>query len=72
MSCKATCLDNDTMESNFHLMESEMMDEHFENPLSLAQVMTEWIEFYNNRRIRTKIKGKSPVKYRELANQLIT
>ncbi|RXE75254.1 IS3 family transposase, partial [Lactiplantibacillus plantarum] len=28
------------------------------------------IEFYNNRRIRTKLKGKSPVQYRELANQL--
>ncbi|MBR7568978.1 IS3 family transposase, partial [Lactiplantibacillus plantarum] len=27
-------------------------------------------EFYNNRRIRTKLKGKSPVQYRELANQL--
>ncbi|WP_416234664.1 IS3 family transposase, partial [Lactiplantibacillus plantarum] len=24
----------------------------------------------NNRRIRTKLKGKSPVQYRELANQL--
>ncbi|WP_369690587.1 IS3 family transposase, partial [Secundilactobacillus oryzae] len=25
----------------------------------------------NNRRIRTKLKGKSPVQYRELANQLV-
>ncbi|WP_407659105.1 IS3 family transposase [Lactiplantibacillus brownii] len=25
---------------------------------------------YHNRRIRTKLKGKSPVQYRELANQL--
>ncbi|MCC7616707.1 IS3 family transposase [Liquorilactobacillus nagelii] len=33
--------------------------------------MTEWIEFYNNRRIRTKLKGKSPVQYRKLANQLV-
>lgn len=59
------------MESFFHLMKAEMMDEHFENPESLAQAMTEWIEFYNNRRIRTKLKGKSPVQYRELANQLV-
>ncbi|MES1081424.1 MULTISPECIES: IS3 family transposase [Lactobacillaceae] len=29
------------------------------------------MEFYNNRRIRTKLKGKSPVQYRELANQLV-
>ncbi|MGY0292025.1 IS3 family transposase [Limosilactobacillus fermentum] len=38
--------------------------------ISSAQAMTEWIEFYNNRRIRTKLKGKSPVQYRELANQV--
>ncbi|MGY0292096.1 IS3 family transposase [Limosilactobacillus fermentum] len=56
MSRKATCLDNAAMESFFHLMKAEMMDEHFENPESLAQAMTEWIEFYNNRRIRTKLK----------------
>lgn len=71
MSRKATCLDNAAMESFFHLMKAEMMDEHFENPESLAQAMTEWIELYNNRRIRTKLKGKSPVQYRELANQLV-
>jgi transposase InsO family protein len=71
MSRKATCLDNAAMESFFHLMKAEMMDEHFENPESLAQAMTEWIDFYNNRRIRTKLKGKSPVQYRELANQLV-
>ncbi|MGJ3916731.1 IS3 family transposase, partial [Limosilactobacillus fermentum] len=70
-SRKATCLDNAAMESFFHLMKAEMMDEHFEKPESLAQAMTEWIEFYNNRRIRTKLKGKSPVQYRELANQLV-
>ncbi|WP_438612263.1 IS3 family transposase [Limosilactobacillus fermentum] len=29
------------------------------------------MEFYNNRRIRTKLKGKSPVQYREIANQLV-
>ncbi|MFT8459304.1 MAG: IS3 family transposase [Liquorilactobacillus ghanensis] len=46
------------------------MDEHFENSENIVQAMCEWIEFYNNNRIRTKLKGKSPVKYRELANQL--
>ncbi|MFT9214104.1 IS3 family transposase [Liquorilactobacillus ghanensis] len=47
-----------------------MMDEHFENSENIVQAMCEWIEFYNNNRIRTKLKGKSPVQYRELANQL--
>ncbi|WP_164508307.1 IS3 family transposase, partial [Companilactobacillus kedongensis] len=35
----------------------------------LIQSMTEWIDFYNNRRIKTKLNGKSPVKYRELSVQ---
>ncbi|WP_105782160.1 IS3 family transposase [Pediococcus inopinatus] len=62
MSRKATCLDNAAMESFFHIMKAEMMDEHFEDKASLIQAMTEWIGFYNNRRIKTKLNGKSPVK----------
>ncbi|WP_258312990.1 IS3 family transposase [Pediococcus damnosus] len=69
MSRKATCLDNAVMESFFHIMKAEMMDEHFENKTSLIQAMKDWIDFYNNRRIKTKLNGKPPVKYRELAVQ---
>ena len=69
MSRKATCLDNAAMESFFHIMKAEIMDEHFENKESLAIAMTSWIDFYNKRRIKTKLNGKSPVKYRELAVQ---
>ncbi|WP_251899507.1 IS3 family transposase, partial [Lactiplantibacillus paraplantarum] len=52
---------NAAMESFFHLMKAEMMDEHFENSESLAQAMTEWIEFYNNRRMTytPKVKVKA-------------
>ncbi|WP_423973081.1 IS3 family transposase [Lactiplantibacillus plantarum] len=25
--------------------------------------MNEWIDFYNHRRIKTKLDGKSPIKY---------
>lgn len=67
MSRKATCLDNAAMESFFHIMKTEMMDEHYDKATSLVNAMKEWIEFYNNRRIKTKLKGKSPVQYRELA-----
>jgi len=69
MSRKATCLDNAAMESFFHIMKAEVMDEHFETQHQLVQAMTEWIEFYNQRRIKTKLNGKSRVKYRELAVQ---
>lgn len=71
MSRKATCLDNAAMESFFHIMKAEVMDEHFENKESLATAMTNWIDFYNKRRIKTKLNGKSPVKYRELAVQKV-
>lgn len=67
MSRKATCLDNASMESFFHIMKVEMMDIHYEKKADLIQSMTEWIDFYNNRRIKTKLNGKSPVKYRELS-----
>jgi len=69
MSRKATCLDNAAVESFFHIMKVEVMDEHFENKEDLTQAMTDWINFYNKRRIKTKLDGKSPEKYRELAIQ---
>lgn len=69
MSRKATCLDNASMESFFHIMKAEMMDIHYDKKVDLIQSMTEWIDFYNNRRIKTKLNGKSPVKYRELSVQ---
>ncbi len=47
------------------------MDEHFKNKEDLIQTMTEWINFYNRRRIKTKLDGKSPEKYRELAIQQV-
>ncbi|EEI20191.1 hypothetical protein HMPREF0497_0911 [Lentilactobacillus buchneri ATCC 11577] len=69
MSRKATCLDNAAMKSFFHIMKVEVMDEQFETKASLIKAMTEWIDFYNHRRIKTKLDGKSPVKYRELTAQ---
>jgi len=67
MSRKATCLDNASMESFFHIMKVEMMDIHYDKKADLIQSMTEWIDFYNHRRIKTKLNGMSPVKYRELS-----
>ncbi|MCM2587611.1 IS3 family transposase [Lactiplantibacillus plantarum] len=69
MSRKATCLDNAAMESFFHIMKVEVMDEHFETKTALIEAMNEWIDFYNHRRIKTKLDGKSPIKYRELTVQ---
>lgn len=69
MSRKATCLDNAEMESFFSVMKAEIMDEHYDTKESLESAMREWIEFYNNRRIKSRLKGKSPIAYRQLALQ---
>jgi transposase InsO family protein len=50
-------------------MKAEVMDEDFDTKESLIQAMTEWINFYNHRRIKIKLNGQSPVKYRKLAVQ---
>lgn len=65
MSRKATCLDNASMESFFHIMKVEMMDENYNDKSDLIHAMKEWIEFYNNRRIKEGLNGMSPVKYRQ-------
>ena len=69
MSRKATCLDNAAMASFFHIMKVEVMDKYFETKVALIKAMTEWTDFYNHRRIKTKLGGKFPVKYRELTAQ---
>lgn len=57
------------MESFFHIMKVEVIDEQFETKVALIKAMTEWIDFYNHRRIKTKLGGKFPVFYRELTAQ---
>lgn len=69
MSRKATCLDNAEMESFFGVMKAEVMDEHYGTKWELEAAMREWLEFYNLRRVKGRLKGKSPVEYRKLALQ---
>ena len=65
MSRKGNCLDNSVMENFFGLMKSELLYvndyksmEHFKKDLK------EYIDWYNNKRIKMKLKGMSPVQYR--------
>lgn len=71
MSRKATCLDNAAMESFFHIMKAEVLDRSYTTKKSLIASMTQWIYYYNNRRIKNKLKGKSPIQYRKLALQSV-
>jgi putative transposase len=68
MSRKGNCLDNSVMENFFGIMKTEMFYGHefeFGSLDSLKRAMEEYIDYYNNRRIKSKLKGMSPVEFRE-------
>ena len=65
MSRKGNCLDNSVMENFFGLLKSEMFYHHkFESTDELIVAIKEYIDYYNNERIKEKLKGLSPVQYR--------
>ena len=41
----------------------------FENIDHFKKELEEYIDYYNNKRIKAKLKGKSPVQYRTFAQQ---
>lgn len=65
MSRKGNCYDNSQMENFFSLLKQEMYHNivytSFEE---LKQVIEDWIDYYNHKRIKSKF-GYSPVQYRE-------
>ena len=68
MSRKGNCLDNSLMENFFGIMKNEMFYGHeyeFKDLYELEKAMVEYIDYYNNERIKAKLKGLSPVEYRQ-------
>ena len=67
MSRKGNCLDNAAMESFFATLKSEFFyPNDFDSIKSLEDGVADYIDYYNNNRIRLKLKGLSPVQYRTL------
>ena len=65
MSRKGNCLDNATMESFFGTLKSEFFYlNKFSSYEELKAGLKEYIHYYNNHRIKLKLKGLSPVQYR--------
>ena len=65
MSRKATCLDNAVAENFFGLLKTELFYlEKFSSIDQLEKAIVEYIDYYNNRRIKLKLNGLSPVQYR--------
>jgi putative transposase len=65
MSRKGNCLDNAAMESFFAILKSEFFHPtKFASVQSLQSGIADYIHYYNNDRIKLKLKGLSPVQYR--------
>lgn len=67
MSRKGNSLDNGLMESFFGIMKSEMFygeENNYKNIEDLKLTIEEYIDYYNNKRIKVKLKGLSPAEYR--------
>ena len=65
MSRKGNCLDNAAMESFFGTLKSEFFYlNKFDNVERLEDGLQQYIHYYNHERIRSKLKGLSPVQYR--------
>lgn len=65
MSRKGNCLDNSVMENFFGVMKSELLYVNKWNSMDrFKKALTEYIDYYNNERIKLKLKGLSPVQYR--------
>ena len=65
MSRKGNCLDNAVMENFFGILKSELLYlQDFSSMEHFKQELTDYLDYYNNRRIKEKLKGMSPVQYR--------
>lgn len=65
MSRKGNCLDNAIMENFFGLLKSELFYlQEFKSMEDFKHGLEKYIDYYNNKRIKSKLKGLSPVQYR--------
>jgi transposase InsO family protein len=65
MSRKGNCLDNTVMEIFFGLLKAEIFYSQKSNYINqFIDELEKYIDYYNKRRIKSKLKGMSPVQYR--------
>ena len=67
MSRKGNSPNNGMMESFFGILKSEMCYGYvrmFQSLEDLEKTIVNYIDYYNNKRIKGKLKGLSPVQYR--------
>ena len=65
MSRKANCLDNAVMENFFGLLKSELLYLQYFNSIEhFKKELIEYLHWYNEKRIKVKLKGLTPLQFR--------
>lgn len=68
MSRKENCLDNAVIENFFGLLKSELLYlQEFHSMEHFKQELIEYLDYYNNRRSKAKLKGLLPAIHRQQA-----
>ena len=68
MSRKGNCLDNAVIENFFGLLKSELLYlQEFHSMEHFKQELIEYLDYYNNRRSKAKLKGLPPAIHRQQA-----
>ena len=66
MSRKVNCLDNAVIENFFGLLKTELLYlQEFESMEHFRQELIEYLDYYNNRRIKSKLKDLPPALHRQ-------
>ena len=65
MSRKGNCYDNSVIENFFGILKSEFYhNQDFSSVEQFSKELSDYIDYYNNRRIKVKLKGLGPVQFR--------
>ena len=68
MSRKGSCLDNAVIENLFGLLKSELLYlQEFRSMEHFKLELIEYLDYYNNHRIKAKLKGLPPAIHRQQA-----
>jgi putative transposase len=70
MSRKGNSLDNGLMENFFGLLKTEMFydqEDNYRNTDELIKAIDEYINYYNNDRLKIRLKGLTPIEHRNQA-----
>jgi putative transposase len=68
MSRKGNCLDNAVVENFFGILKSELVYlQDFNSMAHFREELIEYMDYYNNQRIKVKLKGLTPAQHRSQA-----